>query len=227
MRSGQYIFGGLYIISQALVMGIYQKAGAPAVLLPILASSKRLHSIYALRMFNDGVAMTIMFSAILLLANHKYRLGTVVTSLALSVKMNVLLFIPALAVILFRAKGFWPAVVDGLTLVLVQVLVSLPFSLSHPVQYFSQAFDLSRVFLYKWTVNLRFLSEEVFLDKRLSIALLFLHAGFLVAFGWYKWTGISKTGAFSWFRAQWSSQEVLNPRCEFTQELKSSSARVW
>lgn len=217
MRRGQYLFGGLYIISQALIMAIYQKAGAPAILLPVLASSKRLHSIYALRMFNDGVAMTIMFSAILLLANHKYRLGTVVTSLALSVKMNILLFVPALAVILFRARGFWPALVDGLTLVLVQVLISLPFTLSHPVEYFSQAFDLSRVFSYKWTVNLRFLPEDIFLDKRLSIALLSLQASFLIAFGWYKWTGISRVGATSWFRTQWSSKEVLSPRCEFTQ----------
>ncbi|PWN17981.1 ALG3-domain-containing protein [Microstroma glucosiphilum] len=212
LRVGQYLFGGLYMISQALMVAIYQKAGAPAILLPILASSKRLHSIYALRMFNDGVAMTIMFSAILLLANHKYRMGTVVTSLALSVKMNILLFVPALAVILFRARGFWPGLVDGLTLVLVQVLVSLPFSLTHPFEYFSQAFDLSRVFLYKWTVNLRFLPEEVFLDVRLSMALLLVHAGLLIAFGWYKWTAISRIGASSWFRAQWRAKEVLSPK---------------
>jgi alpha-1,3-mannosyltransferase len=40
------------------------------------------------------------------------------------------------------------------------------------VEYITKAFELSRVFKYEWTVNFRFLAEEVFVAKPLSVALL-------------------------------------------------------
>jgi alpha-1,3-mannosyltransferase len=43
----------------------------------------------------------------------------------------------------------------------------------------SSAFDLSRAFLYRWTVNWRFISEDVFLSAAFARTLLFLHLSLL------------------------------------------------
>ena len=47
---------------------------------------------------------------------------------------------------------------------------------------FSKAFELSRVFTYKWTVNLKFLPESVFQSKGLAAGLSALHFSLLAAF---------------------------------------------
>ena len=57
----------------------------------------------------------------------------------------------------------------------VQVLLALPFLLENPVNYLRGAFDLGRVFLFKWTVNWRFLSEEIFVHRGFHAALLAAH----------------------------------------------------
>ena len=60
-----------------------------------------------------------------------------------------------------------------------QLALSYPFfSLSNTdltKSYFTSAFDLSRQFLYEWTVNWRFIPENVFLSKEFSNNLLFFH----------------------------------------------------
>jgi alpha-1,3-mannosyltransferase len=57
----------------------------------------------------------------------------------------------------------------------LQVLLALPFLLSNPYNYLKGAFDLGRVFLFKWTVNWRFLPEETFLHPGFHVALLAAH----------------------------------------------------
>jgi len=54
------------------------------------------------------------------------------------------------------------------------------------VSYIIGAFDLSRVFLYEWTVNWRFLPEEIFVDRTFHLALLGVHISLLLLFlpGW-------------------------------------------
>lgn len=42
-----------------------------------------------------------------------------------------------------------------------QVVVGMPFLALHPVSYLSKAFELGRVFEFKWTVNWAFLPPEV------------------------------------------------------------------
>ena len=44
----------------------------------------------------------------------------------------------------------------------LQGALAAPFLAVAPASYVSKAFELSRVFLYRWTVNLRFLPEAVF-----------------------------------------------------------------
>ena len=67
------------------------------------------------------------------------------------------------------------------------MLLGLPFLLHNPLGYVVRSFDLSRQFFHKWTVNWRFLPEEIFLDRRLHFALLCLHLLVLLIFATKKW----------------------------------------
>ena len=135
------------------------------------------------------------------------------TSLALGVKMNILLFLPGLWVVLFQTRGLGGMLESTAVIASIQVRSSsLSFYLSWRAQsargledknqvrlentndqlalsypffslsntdltksYFTSAFDLSRQFLYEWTVNWRFIPENVFLSKEFSNNLLFFH----------------------------------------------------
>ena len=108
-------------------------------------------------------------------------------SLALSVKMSVLLYVPGLLVLLFKRHGLLHTFRHGSIILFIQILIAFPFLRAHPWSYLASAFEFSRVFLYKWTVNWRFLSEEVFLSKAWTLTLLVGHLGTLVAFVWLKW----------------------------------------
>lgn len=59
--------------------------------------------------------------------------------------------------------------------------------LEHPRSYVTRAFEFTRQFLYEWTVNWRFVSEETFLSKEFSLGLLAVHAMLLVLFLVFKW----------------------------------------
>jgi len=54
--------------------------------------------------------------------------------------------------------------------------------LVNPWSYISRSFDLGRVFFYKWTVNWKFIPEELFLDRYFHIALLSAHILVLLLF---------------------------------------------
>ncbi len=60
--------------------------------------------------------------------------------------------------------------------------------MTNPVAYMVGSFNLGRVFLFEWTVNWRFLSEEVFVHPGFHISLLLLHLGFLAIFAspWFR-----------------------------------------
>ena len=62
------------------------------------------------------------------------------------------------------------------------MLLAVPFLKENAIGYLSRAFELTRQFLFKWTVNWRFLGEETFLSRRFSIALLAVHLSVLVLF---------------------------------------------
>jgi alpha-1,3-mannosyltransferase len=73
----------------------------------------------------------------------------------------------------------------------LQVLLALPFLQTNPIGYISKSFELSRQFLFKWTVNWRFIGEETFLSREFSLALLVLHISLLALFAavWVKPSG--------------------------------------
>ena len=101
--------------------------------------------------------------------------------------MSVLLYLPAYLVVLVKQRGLYTTIRLCLTIISVQGLLAYPFLLEHPLPYVQYAFNFGRVFLYKWTVNWRFLSEERFLDPGFAKALLVGHVSVLVAFGLFRW----------------------------------------
>ena len=72
-----------------------------------------------------------------------------------------------------------------------QILYGYPFRKRAP-SYFSKAFEFSRVFLYKWTVNWRFIPESMFLSKPFALGLLGVHVGLLFWFAKTRWMKPSK-----------------------------------
>ena len=65
---------------------------------------------------------------------------------------------------------------------LLKLILGAPFLISHPVAYMHRSFDLGRQFFQIWTVNWKFLPEEVFLSRVFHTGLLFLHVFVLLAF---------------------------------------------
>ncbi|KAH8911181.1 ALG3-domain-containing protein [Coniochaeta sp. PMI_546] len=183
----QYIFGGLYIGALVLVMACYWKAKAPPYIFPLLVLSKRLHSIFVLRCFNDGFAVYYLWLAVYLFQQRYWTMGAIVYSLGLGVKMSLLLVLPAVGILLLLGRGFRPAIRLAWLIAQIQLVIALPFLAKNPWGYLARAFEFSRQFFFKWTVNWRFVGEETFLSRPFSLLLLGLHASVLLAFITCRW----------------------------------------
>jgi alpha-1,3-mannosyltransferase len=175
IAKAQSIFIGFYWIQQFVILLIYQerfswirsrcKEKDDATLahqvwawrgaMAITCFSKRIHSIFLLRLFNDGPTMLLLYISVLLFMRHRWNVGCVVFSLAVSMKMNVLLFAPGLLLLLLQASPNLKTVILrlGLGCALPQLILGAPFLTTYPVSYLRKAFELDRVFFYKWTVN--------------------------------------------------------------------------
>ncbi|GJN94724.1 hypothetical protein Rhopal_007815-T1 [Rhodotorula paludigena] len=205
LERAQWAFAGVYLATLAIVMfGIYRrnKAIPPYALIP-LTLSKRLHSIYMLRMFNDGLVMLFVHGAIALYMvptggnsqsarramERRWMFGTVLLSCALSIKMSTLLFLPALFYLLFTFHSPLSLLSHLVLLLGPLTLFSLPFTLpsqSHTITYLRQAFDFGRAFDWRYTMNWRWLGQEAFENPRWGSVLLCAHAAGLTAWA-LKW----------------------------------------
>jgi len=184
----QIIYSVLYIAHQAVVMLIYINTGSiPPLSLCLLCLSRRIHSIYMLRLFNDCWAMVLAYLGILCMQMRKVSVAILVFSIAVSIKMNVLLFAPGALAIAVKISNFQETLLGVLAGVLFQLFVALPFLVSHPWSYLGQAFEFSRVFKYEWTVNWKFLPENWFLSKQFALFLIALHLRVLWSFVQYRW----------------------------------------
>ncbi|KAG8014118.1 Dol-P-Man:Man(5)GlcNAc(2)-PP-Dol alpha-1 [Nibea albiflora] len=150
IRLGQYLFAVFYLITLLLVFRIYHrtKKVPPYVFFFVCCASYRIHSIFVLRLFNDPVAMMLLFAAVNLFMDGYWTLGCG----------------------LYR-----------------QVALGLPFLLENPIGYLSRAFDLGRQFMFKWTVNWRFLPEWLFLNRYFHLLLLAAHLLALLLFALRRW----------------------------------------
>lgn len=80
-------------------------------------------------------------------------------------------------------------------LTVFQILLGYAFLAVDARSYLSRAFEFSRQFMFKWTVNWRFVGEENFLSSWFSTSLLVAHAVLLLAFLKGKWLHTSLSNA--------------------------------
>jgi len=114
----------------AILLQIYDKVMKERRwVLCLLVLSRRVHSIFMLRCFNDCFAMTFLYLSILLLIKQKHLFSACIFSIAVSVKMNVLLFFPGLLLCYAMSKGIFMTAIYTLVIVMIQVGLGLPFLL--------------------------------------------------------------------------------------------------
>lgn len=105
IRLAQNLFAGLYLLTLWIVMQCYRRAGVPPYILPLLSLSKRVHSIFMLRMFNDCFAVFFLWACIWFYQRRLWTFGTLMFTLGLGVKMSLLLALPAVGMVLWQALG--------------------------------------------------------------------------------------------------------------------------
>ena len=219
IKTIQWVFVFLYVINCAVILGLYQRvlnmarrrnqndnttssktlllAWTWRIAMGITCLSKRIHSIFVLRLFNDGPAMLLLHLSIYLFACcDAWALGCVLFSLAVSIKMNVLLFAPGLLLLLLQKNGSLRGTLGHLSIcATVQFILGWPFLSTYPVSYIKKAFEFDRVFFFKWTVNWKFLPEDLFVSKKLALILLSCHLGALALLARKWWNAsISQRG---------------------------------
>lgn len=190
MRLAQYIFAGIYLLQMCLVLRLYAKSRKvpPYVLVLSALTSYRIHSIYVLRLFNDPVAILLLYASLNLFMDRRWTFGSIFFSLAVGVKMNILLFAPALLLFYLTNLGSFRTLLQLSICAGIQLLLGAPFLLTYPWAYLKGSFDLGRVFEHKWTVNFRFLPRELFEWREFHLCLLGLHLLLLLCFCKPCWT---------------------------------------
>lgn len=102
--------------------------------------------------------------------------------------MNLLLVVPGLAFVLLQALGVDRSITQAMIVAQSQGLFAYEFVRVDWRSYVFRAFQLNRQFLYKWTVNWRFVPEEIFLSSFFSSSLLAGHGLTLLIFALTRWT---------------------------------------
>jgi alpha-1,3-mannosyltransferase len=101
----QVVFAGLFVLTQALAMRLYIVSEAtPPWALALLALSKRMHSIFLLRLFNDCWAMMLAYLAMNLLTGRHWAAAVFAFAISVSVKMNGLLFAPGVLAVCIAVR---------------------------------------------------------------------------------------------------------------------------
>jgi alpha-1,3-mannosyltransferase len=138
-----------------------------------LACSRRLHSIFMLRCFNDCFAIAFTYLAIYcLMKGQRVIMCLVLYSIGISIKMSALLYLPALLMNLNFHFGMIKTIGCAILLIVFQLMIGIEFILHDKDAYFGKAFEFSRVFMFKWSVNWQFLGEEMATGKQWASQLL-------------------------------------------------------
>ncbi|CAI5531557.1 unnamed protein product [Closterium sp. Naga37s-1] len=170
--------------AQSVISFLYQ---VPPWVLVLLCLSKRLHSIFLLRLFNDCLAMAFLHASLLRLQSSRWIPAVLLFSAGVSVKMNVLLFLPPLLLIMAKTLPLLQIMALLGAAVAFQLLVGWPFISTFPQAYFGRAFDLGRVFIHFWSVNFKFVPKSTFVSKPFALSLLGLHLLLLLLFCHFCW----------------------------------------
>lgn len=135
---------------------------APPYIFLLLIFSKRLHSIFLLRLFNDCFAVLALFITIYFYQRRIFTVGSVAYSFGLGIKMSLLLAVPAIGIILLQVLPFKRAMNAAFLMAQLQFTLAVPFLPANAKGYLGRSFQLDRVFLFKWTVNWRFIGKKFF-----------------------------------------------------------------
>ena len=161
----------------------------PPYLLALLSvGASRQRTLTVIHLFNDPVSVLLLHAAINMFLDRRWSLGSLLFSLAVSVKMNILLFAPALLCIYVTSLPPLQAILQLAICASVQLFLAAPFLLANPLAYLSAAFNLNRSFLHRDSVNYGFLPRDVFTSKWFHAGLLVLHISALLysARHWWK-----------------------------------------
>lgn len=125
-------------------------------------------------------------------------LGSLLFTLALSIKMNVLLYLPGFLIVNYILNnGCMASVLRHVFLIIfVQVILAWKFlkldqlysggepaeNMTIRINYLKNAFQFNRKFLYEWSVNWKFVPEDVFQSEVFHRCLLYLHVSVLLIF---------------------------------------------
>ena len=129
-----------------------------------------------------------MIVSIYFFVKDNWEVGCIFFSLAVSIKMNILLFAPSLLILMCQRYNLQRAILLICICALVQFIVAFPFLIKHPFHYVKGAFDLSRQFFQEWSVNWQFLPEWLFLCKPFALLLITGQLITLYMFAEYRWT---------------------------------------
>lgn len=89
----QIWFMGLYLVNLAFVLLVYaQSKAVPPWALVLLCLSKRVHSIFLLRLFNDCWAMAFFYGAVAVLQRRQWLLGLLLFRYVFVSRSGMLLF---------------------------------------------------------------------------------------------------------------------------------------
>ncbi|KAG9246553.1 glycosyltransferase family 58 protein [Calycina marina] len=207
----QRIFAVLYLATVGTVMACYRRAKAPMYIFPMLILSKRLHSIFMLRLFNDCFAVFFLWVAIYFLQCRIWTLGSQAYAWGLGIKMSLLLSLPAVGVILFLGRGVQGSLKQAFMMLELQIIVAIQFLPVNWSGYLSRSFELSRQFFFKWTVNWRFVGEETFLSRGFSLALLAGHVSTLLLFITARWLRPAEMSLLDMMKRALKGGEPLGP----------------
>lgn len=210
---GQAFFGWLYVLTLIIVFTIYLSLRVPPWVIYLIVLSKRLHSIYVLRLFNDCFTTLFMVLTVLslqyssyyktkdqktskLLSNH---VSAILYGVAISIKMNALLYLPGFLILVYflNDENLIRALVPVVVVTLTQIIISYTFLFNGTEirnSYIANAFNFKRKFLYEWTVNWRFLSADIFNSSQFHHLLLITHTALLVIFIFTKWASPKVSG---------------------------------
>jgi alpha-1,3-mannosyltransferase len=199
VRQAQLLFAALQVgvVGTLCVLARHTRHTPVGALALAALGSRRIQSIFVLRLFNDCWATALsLLSFVLLLRAQRQRAGAApvalvasaaLFSVAVGVKMNVLLFAPALLCVLLLQFGAARTALHLTVCAGVQLLVGAEFLLAAPRSYLVRSFDLGRQFFYIWSVNWQFVPEQLFLAAPFKLALLALHVALLGAFCYARW----------------------------------------
>lgn len=180
----QYIFLVFYMLQLFFSFQIYVKTKKipPYALILTTLTSYRIHSIFVLRLFNDPIAVLLFYASLHCFLANRWTLGSLFFSLAVSVKMNILLYAPCLLIAYLTNLTIKQTIFNLAICGFIQLILAAPFLYANPLAYIKGSFDFGRVFEHKWTVNYRFLDRTFFENPHFHITLLIVHLSLLILF---------------------------------------------